>query len=218
MSWPMPGSPDPSGASTPGMQAGGSQEPYGPVTTPAGWPPWEEAPLPRESPSLQPAPVAPEYLPERRPPREQRARHEQRHEQRAPVEQRARGTAPGRSPLRATVHARALVWSGLSALGALAVLVGLVAPGGEAAFFYATRYWAVFAGVCALVQLAPVARPVLGWPAERAWTVGAAGVAGLVVFWLLIVLPVISSNESFVVTAGVAAAAAGSWLAPGRRL
>lgn len=213
MTWPVPGSPDPSGATTPAISAGNSQDAFDPPTTPAGWPPWEEAPRPRESPTLVSAPVAPEYLPERRPPREQRARHEQR----SPLDQRPRPAA-GHSPARVTAHARALAGSGLAVAGGVAVLIGLVAPGGDAAFIYTARYWSVFAAVCALVQLTPLARSVLGWPAERAWTAGAAGVAGLLLFWLLIVLPVISANESFVVTAGVAAAAAGSWLAPGRRL
>jgi hypothetical protein len=216
MTWPVPGSPDPSGATTPGNNAGTSPEPVGQPTIPAGWPPWEEAPPPRESPTLRPPPVAPEYLPERRPVREQRARHEQR----PPLEQRGRpaGAHPGRSPDRAAAGVRALVGPGLAVLGCLAVLIGLVAPGGGTAFIYTARYWAVFAAVCALVQLTPVAGPVLGWAPERAWTAGAAGVAGLLLFWLLIVLPVIAADESFVLTAGVAAAAAGSWLAPGRRL
>jgi len=70
----------------------------------------------------------------------------------------------------------------------------------------------------AVVFAAAGARLVFGWPARRAWSVGAAGVAGLLLFWVLIVLPVVSSDSSFVVTAAVMAAAGGSWLAPGRRI
>jgi hypothetical protein len=106
----------------------------------------------------------------------------------------------------------------LALLGAAAALIGLFVPYDGATFWASAQFWSGFAAVCALVQLAPLARPVFGWPARRAWSIGAAGVAGLLLFWVLIVLPVVSTNSSFVVTAAVAAAAGGSWLAPGRRV
>jgi hypothetical protein len=106
----------------------------------------------------------------------------------------------------------------LALLAAGTALAGLFVPLNGATFWASAQFWSGFAAICALLQLAPLARPVFGWPAARAWTVGAAGVAGLLLFWVLIVVPVISSNSSFVVTAAVTAAAAGAWLAPGRRI
>ena len=115
-----------------------------------------------------------------------------------------------------------LIWAvcigGLALLAAGTALAGLFVPYDGATFWTSAPFWSGFAAFCALLQLAPLARPVFGWPATRAWSIGAAGVAGLLLFWILIVLPVVSSNSAFVVTAAVMAAAGGAWLAPGRRI
>jgi hypothetical protein len=108
--------------------------------------------------------------------------------------------------------------SGLALLAAGTALAGLFVPLGGPTFWASAQFWSGFAAFCALLQLAPLARPVFGWPAARAWAVGAVGVAGLLLFWVLVVLPVVSSNSSFMVTAAVMAAAGGVWLAPGRRI
>ena len=102
--------------------------------------------------------------------------------------------------------------------GGAATMIGLFVPYDGATFWDTAQFWSGFAALCAVVQLAPLTRPVFGWPAGRAWAIGAAGVAGLLLFWVLIVLPEVSSNSSFVLTAAVVAVAGGSWLAPGRRI
>jgi apolipoprotein N-acyltransferase len=120
--------------------------------------------------------------------------------------------------VHAATHGRVLAARGLAVFCGLATPAGLFVPEGGARFWESAQYWSVFAAVCALVQLAPLARPVFGGPARRAWTIGAFGVAGLLLFWVLIVLPVVSGDSAFVLTAAVAAAAGGAWLSPGRRI
>jgi len=120
--------------------------------------------------------------------------------------------------VRAATHARVLAARGLALVCGLATPAGLFVPQDGVRFWESAPYWSIFAAVCALVQLAPLARPVFGWSARRAWAISAFGVGGLLVFWALIVLPVVSSDSGFVLTAAVAAAVGGAWVAPGRRI
>ena len=209
MTLPMPGSAGPSGVRASGIRGGDLRETYLSPATAAGRPPWDEMPRsvalapPQEAPQAQSPPPGPEP------------------QQEAPHGHKARpGTAaPARhSPPRGPAHGRVVAACALALLGAAAALIGLFVPYNGATFWASAQFWSGFAAVCALVQLAPLARPVFGWPARRAWSIGAAGVAGLLLFWVLIVLPVVSTNSSFVMTAAVAATAGGSWLAPGRRI
>ena len=207
MTLPMPGS-GPSGA--PASGAGGDlREASLTPATATGRPPWDEMPRsvvlapPREgAPGPSPTPGAGPH-------------------QKAPPGRKARPSAavPARhSPRRDPAHGRVIAAGGLALLAAGTALAGLFVPYDGATFWTSAPFWSGFAAFCALLQLAPLARPVFGWPATRAWSIGAAGVAGLLLFWILIVLPVVSSNSSFVVTAAVMAAAGGAWLAPGRRI
>jgi hypothetical protein len=209
---PMPGSGSASGAS--GAQASGTRgsdlrETYLSPATAAGRPPWDEMP---RSVALAPPQEAPQGPPERPGPEPH---------QEDPQGRKARpGTAvpAHHSPPRGPADRRAIASGALALLGGAAALIGLFVAYDGATFWASAQFWSGFAAFCALVQLAPLARPVFGWSARRAWSIGAAGVAGLLLFWVLIVLPVVSTNSSFVVTAAVAATAGGSWLAPGRRI
>jgi hypothetical protein len=201
---PIPGSAGPAGAPATGPGGGDAQETY---LSPAGRPPWDEMPWSLTSAPQPDAPQAPSAPPE--------------HHQEAPAGHKARAdtAVPARhSPPRDPAHRRDVAAGTLALLGGVTALIGLFVPDNGATFWASAQFWSGFAAFCALLQLAPLARPVFGWPAGRAWSIGAAGVAGLLVFWVLIVLPVVSSNSSFLVTAAVAAVAAGSWLAPGRRI
>jgi hypothetical protein len=107
----------------------------------------------------------------------------------------------------------------LQAAAAMGMIVALVlSTDGQESFYSATPAWAVFATIAAIVQFAPSLAKQTGWSPERSWTIGAAGVGGLFAWWVLIALPGVSSNQGFAATLAVAAAVAGSWLAPGRRL
>jgi len=208
----LPGSPGPPGRPASGMNGGDLQEEA--VLSPAvatGRPPWDEMPQ-----SGIPAPPPDQSRPQPGPGTPGTDRPEQHQD--APPGRQARpgAAAPARhTPARTAVHGRVLASRMLALLGGVAAAIGLFVPSGGPSFWATAQFWTGFAAVCALVQLAPLARPVFGWPARRAWSIGVAGVAGLLLFWVLIVLPVVSANSSFVVTAAVGAAAAGAWL--GRR-
>lgn len=98
------------------------------------------------------------------------------------------------------------------------VVAGLALPENDGRGYEDWTAWAVFATVAALVQLAPLASSALGMSTTTAWTVGAAGAVALVGYWVIIVLPSVSTNTSFAQTLGVACAAVACWLSPGRRL
>ena len=49
------------------------------------------------------------------------------------------------------------------------------------------------------------------------WRIAAAGLVGLAVFWLLVVLPVVASDRGFLLTAALGALGAALWVGPGRK-
>jgi hypothetical protein len=78
--------------------------------------------------------------------------------------------------------------------------------------------WAIFAAAAAVVQTAPLVGRGFGLDAATSWTVGAVATASLVAYWVIIVLPSVSTNAGFALTMGTAVAVIGSWLSPGRQL
>ena len=108
-------------------------------------------------------------------------------------------------------------WGWLALLAVVAVLLGLLVDEDGVNLWDASEAWSIFAIACTIAVLAPLLRKTLTWTEERAWTVAAIGAGGLVLHWLLLVLPAIARNTSFAITVGVAAAVAAVWLAPGRR-
>ncbi|WP_111765464.1 hypothetical protein [Nakamurella deserti] len=127
------------------------------------------------------------------------------------------GSAPGPRPTRGALTAGALQLAAL-----VLVPLGAGLPFGEdfaaKALWSTTTTWAVFALLAAVVQLAPLAARLQQRAPAGAWRTGAVGVGALIAFWVLIVLPGISSGPNFVLTMGTFAAALGLWLSPGRRL
>lgn len=105
----------------------------------------------------------------------------------------------------------------LPVVALIALVAGLFIEDDNVKLWDTSEAWSAFAIVCGVAQLASLARRSLSWSDERAWTIAAIGVGGLVLWWLLLVLPSISSNTAFAVTLAVAAAVGGLWLAPGKR-
>ena len=208
MTLPTPGSVSPSGAPASGASGGDLREASLSPAAATGRPPWDE--MPRSVALAPPREGAPGQSPPGAEP----------HQEAAQARKARPGAAvPARhSPPRDRAHGRVVAAGGLALLAAGTALAGLFVPYDGATFWASAQFWSGFAAFCALLQLAPLAGRVFGWPATRAWSIGAAGVAGLLLFWVLIVLPKVSSNSSFVVTAAVMAAAGGAWLAPGRRI
>jgi hypothetical protein len=113
-----------------------------------------------------------------------------------------------------------LVGAGLAALCLLLLELGLTLGFGDGSLWSAVPLWAVFATLAALLGLLPFAGRVLLSVRRRpegAWRVAAAGLTGLAVFWVLVVLPEVDSNRGFVLTGALAALGAALWIAPARR-
>jgi hypothetical protein len=113
--------------------------------------------------------------------------------------------------------------AGLLQLAALVLVpLGAALPFGanfsSSAMWATATTWAAFATLAAAIQLAPFFGRLSHRPAAASWKLGAVGVGSLIGFWVLIVLPGISSGQNFVITLGVMAAAIGVWLSPGRQL
>jgi hypothetical protein len=76
--------------------------------------------------------------------------------------------------------------------------------------------WSAFATVAAVAGLAAVAGSRAAAPVrDRAWAVGAGGLSGVAVFWLLVVLPTADTDRGFVLTAALACLGASLWLTAG---
>lgn len=135
-------------------------------------------------------------------------------------------TAPAQPSSPKDVRTPSASWANLHALRLLAqvacpllLLVGLSFDDGAARNgWHDYTAWAVFAAVCAVIQLAPLAGRSLGLTAENAWFLAAVGTAGLVGYWVIIVLPGVSSNTGFAQTLAAGFAVIGLWLSPGRRV
>lgn len=78
--------------------------------------------------------------------------------------------------------------------------------------------WSSFATVAAVVGLAAVLGSRAAAPVrDRAWAVGAGGLTGVAVFWLLVVLPTADTDRGFVLTAALACLGGSLWLTAGAR-
>ncbi|MCU1607763.1 MAG: Integral rane transporter, partial [Modestobacter sp.] len=106
----------------------------------------------------------------------------------------------------------------LGVVGLVLLELGLARNFGNASLWSVVPTWSTFATVAAVVALVPlVARWVPSAPATgTAWRIGLGGAVGLAAFWVLIALPLVTSDRGFLLTAGTALAAAALWLAPGR--
>jgi len=76
--------------------------------------------------------------------------------------------------------------------------------------------WSIFAIAAAVVTATPVVGSALNLTPPRAWIGSALGAAGLVAWWVLIVLPSIGSNIGLLATGATAIGVGATWLAPGR--
>lgn len=79
-----------------------------------------------------------------------------------------------------------------------------------------TWAWAGFATLMALAQAAALLPRSA--TSGASWLIGAVGAGGLLLFWTLLMLPMISTNSAFLVTLGTACAVAGVLLSPDRRV
>ena len=111
----------------------------------------------------------------------------------------------------------ALAGLGLGLAAVVLLELGLLLRFGGAQRFWSTvPLWSAFATVTALLAL-PAFLMGSGAAAGRVGRLAQAGMAGLAVFWLLVVLPVADTDRGFVLTAALGCLGAGLWTAPSRR-
>jgi hypothetical protein len=109
----------------------------------------------------------------------------------------------------------ALVAVGLAALSLVLLELGLALDFDSVSLWEVIPLWSAFATAAVLIGL--VALLVASSPGGRAraglaWRVGAAGLIGLAVFWLLVVLPGADSDRGFLLTAAVGCLGAALWV------
>ncbi|HET9658034.1 MAG TPA: hypothetical protein VFP72_21960, partial [Kineosporiaceae bacterium] len=105
----------------------------------------------------------------------------------------------------------------LAAVAWPVMALGLFLPEGGTSAFERIPAWSVFALACLVAVGVGAFGGAQGPGTGRTWTIGAAGAGGLLAFWVLLVLPVISGNSGFALTLGTALAVAALWQTPGRR-
>ena len=106
----------------------------------------------------------------------------------------------------------------LTVLSLVLLELGLTMRGEVAESYWETiPLWSAFATVCTLLGLGAfvafaAARNRLR--ADGLWRIAAAGLVGLAVFWLLVVLPVVATDRGFVLTAALGALGGALWVGP----
>ncbi|MGY1704302.1 hypothetical protein ACI79C_06995 [Geodermatophilus sp. SYSU D00697] len=131
-----------------------------------------------------------------------------------------RGPRGGRAVSMTPRQRASLMGAGVAGLSLVLLEVGLLLPVDTGALWSAVPLWSAFATLAGVLGLLPFAGRVLPSVRRRpegAWRVAAAGLTGLAVFWVLVVLPAVDSNRGFVLTAALATLGAALWIAPVRR-
>lgn len=131
---------------------------------------------------------------------------------------------PGASTVAAPTPGRGSMSTGdvvrivLHVLALLLVVLGISIDmdGRDSVLWGDTWAWAGFATLMALAQCAALLPKTA--LSGAGWTIGAIGAGGLLLFWTLLMLPMISTNMAFLVTLGTACAAGGVLLSPDRKL
>ena len=109
----------------------------------------------------------------------------------------------------------ALVAVGLAVLALVLLQLGLALRFGTESLWDAVPLWSAFATAAVLAGLLALlfSASARGRAhAGQAWQVGAAGLVGLAVFWLLLVLPGADSDRGFLLTAALGSLGAALWI------
>jgi hypothetical protein len=125
--------------------------------------------------------------------------------------------APAKAPrVRAPQSRAALLGIGLAVLALVLLELGLGLGFGGRSLWSLVPLWSAFATVAALLALTGFVPVAATAGSGLSWRIAAGGLAGLAVFWLLVVLPHADTNRGFVLTAALGALGAGLWMGPAR--
>lgn len=123
---------------------------------------------------------------------------------------------PGRLRGRRPRNLAALLGPALAVLAVVLLELGLSLDFGGRSYWSAVTLWAAFATACALLALVAFVAAGDRLRSAPAWRVAAAGLVGVAVFWLLVVLPDVGSDRGFVLTAALGALGGALWVGPRR--
>jgi hypothetical protein len=133
-----------------------------------------------------------------------------------PGKRRARGPRAPRAPR----DRAAALGLGLAVLSLALLEVGLSLTFGTESYWSAVTLWSAFATICGVLGVLAFAASYPSGSRIRSgavWRIAAAGLVGLAVFWILVVLPVVASDRGFLLTAALGALGAALWVGPGRK-
>jgi heme/copper-type cytochrome/quinol oxidase subunit 4 len=122
--------------------------------------------------------------------------------------------APAAPPARQPVDRSLMISAGLAVLVVGLTVLALAVEENDQRGYEQWTTWAIFATVMAAVHLVPL---VMRNQPRRTWDIVAIATAGLVFYWVALILPFIGNATSFAQTLAVACALAHLWLLPGRR-
>lgn len=126
------------------------------------------------------------------------------------------GTAKKRRT-RGKLDRKALAGLVLAALSVVLLELGLTLGFGGKSYWSTVTLWSAFATVAAALGLLAFAAFYPAGNRSRsgpAWRVAAAGVVGLAVFWLLVVLPDADTDRGFLLTAALGCLGVALWIGP----
>ena len=129
-------------------------------------------------------------------------------------------TAKRRRVGTTTADRLALAALGLAAISLGLLQVGLLLRFGTESFWSTVTLWsafATFASVLALIAFAAFYPAGNRLRSGAMWRIAAAGLVGLSVFWVLVVLPIVASDRGFVLTAALGCLGAALWIGPRRK-
>jgi hypothetical protein len=136
------------------------------------------------------------------------------------LESEAAPGRPGPRRVRAPRNRAAVLGLGLAVLSLALLEVGLSLDFGTESYWSAVTLWSAFATVCGVLGVLAFAvtiPPRSSFRSGAVWRIAAAGLVGLAVFWILVVLPVVASDRGFLLTAALGALGAALWVGPGRK-
>jgi hypothetical protein len=188
-------------------------QPTGPVDFVPGLPGAGILPPPPAAPAAAPGPDAPPTAPVTPAAEAPGWPHSLEAEPAAPSGRRIRARRPA--------DRRALIGLGLAVLAVALLEVGLLLRFGAESLWSTVTLWSAFATLSALLALLAFAA---FYPSGNrlksgaVWRIAAAGLVGLSVFWVLVVLPVVASDRGFVLTAALGCLGAALWIGPRRNV
>ena len=136
------------------------------------------------------------------------------------LESEAAPDRPGGRRVRAPRDRAAALGLGLAVLSLALLELGLFLRFGTESYWSAVTLWSAFATVCGVLGVLAFAASYPSGTRIRSgavWRIAAAGLVGLAVFWILVVLPVVASDRGFLLTAALGALGAALWVGPGRK-